>query len=169
MWMNVTHSRYDADKYEISTHFFCHGNVEVDAPTGGETPSQVDITPSFTWTPGSITYADGVASSQYASDWLYSNMVDVARYDSITFTHIQTTNTATPLGYAFYDKDGKYITGASNGGGTYETAEKTVTVPEGAVYFRVMWMNTTHSRYDTDKYEISTHFFCYGNVARKER
>ena len=253
MWMNTTHSRYDAEKYEISNHFFCYGNIGDSEPeikqavsgvslnkasatlqvgsdaitlqatvspsnatnprvvwsiisgeglgsiqvdgqscifTTGNTAGnviiqvktvdgeytaectiriidgteRVDITQEFLWTPGSITYADGVASSQYASDWLYSNMVEVLEYNTITFSHIQTTNTKTPLGYAFYDAEGNYISGASNGGGTYETANKTVEVPKGAVYFRVMWMNTTHSRYDAEKYEITTHFFCYGNI-----
>jgi hypothetical protein len=130
--------------------------------TVAESEVSVDLTPEFTWTPGSITYANGVASSQYEKDWFYSNRVDVGDYDTITFTHVQTTNTVTPLGYAFYDENGKYLTGASNGGGTYETAIKTIDVPEGAKYFAVMWMNTTHSRYDPDLYDISR-FFCYGN------
>ena len=128
-----------------------------------EGEASINITSDFTWTPGSITYANGVASSQYAKDWLYSDLVDVSMYDTITFTHVQTTNTATPLGYAFYDANGKYITGASNGGGTYDTAVKTIAVPSNAKYFRVMWMNTTHSRYDAEKYEITSNFFCYGN------
>jgi hypothetical protein len=123
----------------------------------------VDLTPEFTWTPGSITYADGVASSQYAKDWLYSNQIDIGNYDTITFTHVQTTNTVTPLGYAFYDRNSKYITGASNGGGTYETTIKTINVPDNAKYFSVMWMNTTHSRYNADKYGLTENFFCYGN------
>ena len=251
MWMNTTHSRYDAEKYEITTHFFCYGNIgdsepDIAIPTrgvslnkssatliigdapsvsltaailpadatskdvvwsiisGGELGSiasdglnciftssgeagtvvirvmtvngeytaecsikivnpgsSVDITDSFLWTPGSITHADGVASSNYSKDWLYSNMVDVGGFDSITFTHVQTTNSTTPLGYAFYDESGKYISGASNGGVSYDTVVKTVAIPEGAKYFRVMWMNTTHSRYDAEKYEITTHFFCY--------
>ena len=251
MWMNTTHSRYDAEKYEITTHFFCYGNIgdsepDIAIPTRGVslnkssatliigdapsvsltaailpanatskdvvwsiisdgelgsiasdglncifTPSgeagtvvirvmtvngeytaecrikivnpgsSVDITDSFVWTPGSITHADGVASSNYSKDWLYSNMVDVGGFDSITFTHVQTINSTTPLGYAFYDESGKYISGASNGGVSYDTVVKTVAIPEGAKYFRVMWMNTTHSRYDAEKYEITTHFFCY--------
>ena len=132
------------------------------AITIAEETTEIDITSDFSWTPGSITYANGVASSQYAEDWLYSNLVDVADYESITFTHVQTTNTVTPLGYSFYDANGKYISGASNGGGTYETAVKTVSVPTGAKYFRVMWMNTTHSRYTADKYHIRF-FYCYGN------
>ena len=159
--MNTTHSRYDAAKYEIGK-FFCYGNIGTISPDTSDKTGTVDITPNFTWTPGSITYIDGVASSQYSNDWLYSNMVDVGEYESITFTHVQTTNTVTPLGYAFYDANGKYISGESNGGGTYETAIKTVEVPNGAKYFRVMWMNTTHSRYDAAKYSISN-FFCYGN------
>jgi hypothetical protein len=250
--MNTTHSRYDAEKYEITSHFYCYGNVGNAQPditqaaqgilldktqaqtwvngkqinlqaiitpsyatnvaviwsicSGAElgviqsdglectftpgsltgqvviqvktvdgsytaectihiakTSDPVNITSDFTWTPGSITYANGVASSQYAKDWLYSDLVDVSMYDTITFTHVQTTNTATPLGYAFYDANGKYITGASNGGGTYDTAVKTIAVPSNAKYFRVMWMNTTHSRYDAEKYEITSNFFCYGN------
>ena len=252
MWMNTTHSRYDAEKYELTSNFFCYGNVGNSKPdmtqevqginlnkakaqtwvngkqvdllaiinphnatntavvwsilsgeefgviqsdglecifmpgslTGSvviqaktvdgsytaectidvvENAKPVDITSEFTWTPGSITYADGVASSQYAKDWLYSNLVDVGMYDTITFTHVQTVNTVTPLGYAFYDANGKYITGESNGGGTYDTAVKTVAVPSNAKYFRVMWMNTTHSRYDAEKYELTSNFFCYGN------
>ena len=133
-----------------------------------DTDTSVNITDAFSWTPGSITYADGVASSQYAKDWLYSSMIDVGAYDSITFSHVQTTNTVTPLGYAFYDADGKYISGASNGGMSYDTVTKTVAVPQSAKYFRVMWMNTTHARYDEEKYEISANFFCYGNIGDSE-
>ena len=161
MWMNTTHSRYDAEKYGIG-NFFCYGNIGIIEPDTSDKAGTVDITSDFMWTPGSITYANGVASSQYEKDWLYSNLIDVSSFDTITFTHVQTTNTVTPLGYAFYDENGKYISGASNGGGTYETAVKTVDVPNGAKYFRVMWMNTTHSRYDVEKYGIGN-FFCYGN------
>ena len=163
MWMNTTHSRYDADKYEITTHFFCYGNIDNSQSDVNDKTETIDITSNFIWTPGSITYANGVASSQYASDWLYSNMVDVSEYESITFTHVQTTNTATPLGYAFYDASGKYISGASNGGGTYDTAVKTIKVPDGAKYFRVMWMNTTHSRYNEEAFGLKN-FFCMGNL-----
>ncbi len=252
MWMNTTHTRYDVEKYEITSNFFCYGNLGNSVPDitqavqgihldktqawaltngapiqiqatitpdhatnvvviwsilsgdalgalqsdglacsftpGGacgsvviqvktadgrysaacsirivEKDESINLTSDFAWTPGSITYADGVASSQYAKDWLYSDMVDVGIFDTITFTHVQTTNTVTPLGYAFYDASGKYITGASNGGGTYDTAVKTIAVPSNAKFFRVMWMNTTHARYDAEKYEITSNFFCYGN------
>ena len=163
MWMNTTHSRYEEEKYEIAAHFFCYGNIDSPESDVTDKTGTVDITADFVWTPGSITYANGVASSQYATDWLYSNMVDVGEYKSITFTHVQTTNTATPLGYAFYDANGRYISGASNGGGTYDTAVKTVEVPDGAVYFRVMWMNTTHSRYNEEIYGLEDNFYCLGN------
>ena len=253
MWMNTTHSRYTEEKYEITKHFFCYGNIgdsdpEITIPTQGVsldkssatvftgegssvsliasiipdnatsnevtwsivsgtelgsisfdglnctfTPGQaagtvviqvktvngeyladciitilnkdssLDITKDFIWTPGSITYADGVASSNYSKDWVYSNLIDVSAYNSITFSHIQTTNSTTPLGYAFYDANGEYISGASNSGVSYDTVVKTVEIPDGAKYFRVMWMNTTHSRYTEEKYEINEHFFCYGN------
>ena len=72
--------------------------------------------------------------------------------------------TATQLQYAVYDADGNYISGASNGGVSYDTVEKTIEVPEGAKYFRVMWMNTTHSRYDAATYGVEANFYCYGEL-----
>ena len=35
---------------------------------------------------------------------------------------------------------------------------KTITIPEGAKYFRVMWMNTTHSRYNEEIYNINKQY-----------
>ena len=121
-----------------------------------------DITSQFTWTPGTVSYGTGTTaiSDTY---WVYSNMVDVSTYSSITFTHIQTSNTGTSLGYAFYDENQNYITGASNGGSSYAPVEKTIDVPSGAKYFRVMWINTTNTNYDESIHEIDTKFYCYGN------
>jgi hypothetical protein len=135
-----------------------------------EDHKKVDITDKFTWTPGAILYATGEANSNksdYVRDWLYSNYVDVSSYHSITFSHVQTVNTSTVLGYAFYDENMNYICGESNGGGTYVTANKTVSVPENAKYFRVMWMNTTHTRYDETTYGLDN-FYCFGNSSLQE-
>ncbi len=130
-----------------------------------ESLQSVNLTSQVTWTPGSITYANGVASSTYSSDWIYSSFIDVGDYDTITFARIQTTNTETPLGYAFYDESKSYISGASNGeNGTYDVKKETLTIPSNAKYFRCMWMNTTHGRYNANKaiYHIDN-FYCYGN------
>lgn len=130
-----------------------------------ETPEEVDITNQFTWTPGSIAYASGVASSQYETDWIYSNLIDVSAFDKIEFPHIQTSNQDTPLGYAFYDAQGNFLQGTSNAGANADIVEVSIDVPEGAVYFRVMWMNTTHSRYKAEpaKYNLNN-FYCIGKV-----
>ncbi|MBQ9786112.1 MAG: Ig-like domain-containing protein [Clostridia bacterium] len=121
-----------------------------------------DITSQFTWTPGTTNYkTGGVLTSD--TNWVYSNMVDVSAYNSITFTHIQTPNAETSLGYAFYNASNTYISGASNSGSSYAPVEKTINIPDGAKYFRVMWINTTSANYDASIHEISTKFYCYGN------
>lgn len=59
-----------------------------------------------------------MAGSTSTSDtnWLYSNLVEVAGFTQIRFLQIQTTTAGTTLGYAFYDEDENYIEGASNSG-----------------------------------------------------
>ena len=84
-------------------------------------------------------------------------------YKSITFTHIQTTNPTTPLGYAFYDENHTYISGATNGGTSYNPTIKTIKVPSNAKYFRTMWISTTNASYNSVSHNISTVFKCYGN------
>ena len=83
--------------------------------------------------------------------------------DSITFMHVQTTNQDTPLGFVFYDENQTVIKGTSNAGKDYGVIERTEDVPEGAKYFRVMWMNTTHNRYNATTYGIDN-FYCKGNI-----
>ena len=127
-------------------------------------PAPVNLTSSFTtWTAGSVSYLDGVASDKWNNMWVYSNLVDVSPYTSITFTHIQTTGTTTSLGYAFYDENEEYIWGATNGGISYEPIEKTINVPEGAKYFRTMWILESYENYNAEVHDIDTKFYCYGN------
>ena len=125
-------------------------------------PAKTDLTDSFTWTPGTVAYKTGSVSST-DQNWVYSNKVDVSEFSSITFSHIQTITTNTSLGYAFYDQNGNYISGASNAGVSYTPVEKTLDVPSGAKYFRVMWINTIHTSYDAGIHDIETAFYCYGN------
>ena len=121
----------------------------------------VDYTPLFTWTPGTITYKTGGTSSA-DTNWLYSNMINIEGSTELTFTHCQTPNTNTSLGYAFYDEKEAWIDGANNGGVDYVPVVKTLVVPEGAKYFRCMWINTTSANYNAAVHDISN-FYCHGN------
>ena len=114
----------------------------------------LDITSQFTtWTPGAIKYASGQvdsSDSNFTRDWVYSNLVDISMFESIEFMHIQTENTDTSLGFSFYAADGTtVVAGGKNNGesSSYNPIVQEVEVPDGAVYIRVMWMNTTHSKY----------------------
>ena len=128
----------------------------------------MDLTSQFSWTPGSVLHGTGVASDQYKDEWKYSNMVDVSDFESITFTHIQTTSTGSVLGYVFYDEEGNRVSGATNGGTSFAPVTKTINVPENAKYFRCMWINTTHSSYNASIHEIETKFYCYGNAEQAQ-
>ncbi len=124
--------------------------------------SSEDITSQFApWTPGTITWKTGVTGTN-DTNWLYSNYVDVSKYKSITFSHIQTTTKDTSLGYAFYDENKTYISGASNSGESYAPVNRTVDIPENAVYFRTMWMNETNSN-KIDGVTDLARFYCFGN------
>ena len=123
-----------------------------------------DITPEFNWTPGTCTWATGGVQST-DTYWLYSNAVDISEYKKLTFTHCQTITVGTTLGYCFYDASMNHILGESNTGVSYIPVKKTIDIPEGAVYFRCMWMNTTSPHYTTDN-DISN-FSCSGIYSRK--
>ena len=154
MWIKTSHSGYNAELHNISTKFKCYGSKYI--------VQSEELTSQFEWTSGSIAHSTGVASSEYSDSWLYSNYVDISKYERITFTHIQTTNATTPLGYAFYDENHTYISGATNGGTSYTPVTKTISVPYNAKYFRTMWINTTSSNYNPTIHDINTQFKCYG-------
>ena len=131
-----------------------------DAIIALEEQNGVNITDKFSWTPGTIAYANGSISVS-DTNWLYSDFVDVSEYKQIKFSHIQTSNATTSLGYAFYDESKKYISGSTNGGSSYVPIDKVIDVPSGAKYFRCMWINTTNTNYSASIHEISN-FYCYG-------
>lgn len=121
--------------------------------------ASTNLTSKFTWTPGGITWSTG--DIQNDSNWLYSNAIDVSAFPKLKFFHIQTTTSNTTLGYAFYKEDMTYISGANNGGSSYAPVEKIIDVPSEAKYFKCMWINTTHTKYNEDTHAISK-FYCYG-------
>lgn len=129
-------------------------------PVEDDGSSVLDITSQFIWTPGTCTAATGDVSSS-DTYWLYSNMVDVSDYHHLAFTHCQTPTANTSLGYAFYDSSKSYISGVTNAGSGYRPLERIISVPENAVYFRCMWMNTTHASYDPVINALSD-FYCRG-------
>ena len=129
-------------------------------PVEDDGASVLDITSQFIWTPGTCTAATGGVSSS-DTYWLYSNLVNVSDFHHLTFTHCQTTTTNTSLGYAFYDSSKTYISGVTNAGTSYRPLERIIAVPENAVYFRGMWMNTTHASYDPVVNNLSN-FYCHG-------
>ena len=136
--------------------FSAIGNIEI------TTSNSRNLTNEFTWTPGTLTHSTGSVGTS-DTNWLYSNAVDISDYSSLTFAHCQTTTTATSLGYAIYDANMNRIDSANNGGVSYVPVEKTITLPDNAKYFRCMWMNTTHTQYDSNINDISK-FYCYGNL-----
>lgn len=140
------------------------GNFASTCTISVTTSNSVDITAEFEpWTPGTCTYSTG-ATQTSDTNWLFSNLVDVSDYSSLTFTQAQTSTANTSLGYAFYDANKTSIgKGASNGGVDYVPVEKTLTIPDNAKYFRTMWMNDTHAKYNADINNINK-FYCYGNL-----
>ena len=153
------------------------GDVTIKVPTlntstgeesGGEvvnpeTPSneETNLTSQFnTWTPGTITASTG-GTSTADTNWLFSNLVEVSTYSKIRFTHIQTSNPQTSLGYTFYDSSMNAVDYATNSGTSYAPVEKTIDVPSNAKYFRCMWINTTSANYNESTHNISN-FYCYG-------
>lgn len=121
-----------------------------------------DLTSQFTWTPGTCIHATGdVGTSD--TNWLYSNAVDVSAYSQIKFAHIQTTTAGTSLGYCFYDSSMNRVSSENNSGSSYAPVEKIIDVPEGATYFRCMWINTTSANYDESIHKIDL-FYCYGGT-----
>ena len=148
MWYSDSNANITASDYT----FYC-------TATPRSASSVANLTAKFIWTPGTCIYSTGVVGSS-DTNWLYSDPVDVSGYSALKFMHIQTTNTSTGLGYAFYDASNNYISGANNGGTSYVPVEKTIAVPSGAKYFRCMWINTTNSNY-SDANNINK-FYCYG-------
>lgn len=113
------------------------------------------------WTPGTVSTQNG-ATAITDTNWLYSNMVDISAYSSVRFSHIQTTNGQTSLGFAFYTENQTFISGVTNGGTLYSPIEREIAVPPNAKYIRVMWINTTSDNYNETVHEISTEFYFYG-------
>ena len=139
------------------------GNFTATSVISVTTNNSVNITAEFEpWTAGTCTHSTGAVGSG-DTNWKYSDLVDISAYSSITFTQIQTTTTNTSLGYAFYNGNKTYISGANNGGTSYTPVEKTIDIPAEAKYFRTMWINTTHANYDATIHDISK-FYCSGNL-----
>lgn len=128
-----------------------------DEPTDGEE----NITDLFTWQSGGCQWSSGKVITE--ANWMVSNAVPIAKYKNIRLLAIQTPTSPTSLGYAFYDANNKYISGASNTGVSYEPVEKTLTVPQNAAYFRAMWISENSTNYDNSIHDISK-FYCYGDI-----
>ena len=128
-------------------------------------PSEGNITDLFTWTSnGSISATTGAQDT--ASDWRYSNYVDITGYKSIDMMMIKTTSSSTSKGMAFYDANKTYISGVANGlnaqaGMTPEL--RTIEVPANAAYLRTSWCDDDNSRF-VDGLSNLEFFYCIATV-----
>lgn len=91
--------------------------------------NQKTVTPT-SFTSGAIKASDGTVGDEQGSQ-LYVT-VDLSGYTEIKFTVTNISNLT--WGWAFYESDMTYIEGAHSGAAT--GTEKTLTIPEDAVYFR---------------------------------
>ena len=158
----VSASGYDTQNGTQSVTSSSSKNVTLTTSSSGGsgTGAETNLTSQFSWTPGTINATAGSTSSG-DTNWLYSNTIDVSAYSKIRFAHIQTPNSATTLGYTFYNSSMTAVSGATNAGTSYDPVNRTVDVPSGAQYFRCMWINTSNSNYNTSVHDISK-FYCYG-------
>ena len=124
--------------------------------------AKVNITNLFTWELGKVQDAT-TGAIRNDVNWYVSNQVDVSKFTSITFSQAQTSNSATTLGYCFFKADGTVIPGGTNGSTNFIPVEKTVDIPEGAKYFRTMWLSSGYKDNWTEEIHDLSKFYCYGN------
>jgi hypothetical protein len=171
MWISENSTNYNNSIHDISK-FYCYGDINENyvEPEIPETPNgeyddleegqETNLTSKFNWTPGTITATTGVKTSN-DTNWTYSNDINVAGLSKLRFSHIQTPNKQTSLGYSFLNGSNQVVGYEINGGESYTPVEKTIDVPENAKYFRCMWINTTHTDYNEEIHNVEN-FYCYG-------
>ena len=118
------------------------------------------------WFKGAINYTTGeldATTLTNENDWLASDFVDISKYESITFSHIQVGNTKTTNGYAFYDENKTYIQGFTNGLGVAQVKDVKVMIPTNAKYVRISWMSSGHGSYN-EAIHSQDKFYCYGTI-----
>lgn len=122
-------------------------------------PADGNLTDQFTWsTSGAIVGTTG--KNDTASDWVYSDYVNIAGYTSLDMMMIRTTAGSTTKGMAFYDADKNYISGfTNNGSGTMAPELRTLEVPANAVYLRTSWVSTQNQYYNESTNGIQL-FYC---------
>ena len=127
-------------------------------------PADGNLTDQFTWsTAGAVIGTTGATDT--ASDWIYSDYVNIAGYTSLDMMMIRTTAGSTTKGMAFYDANKNYISGFTNNGSGSMTPElRTLEVPANAVYLRTSWVSTRNQYYDESKNGIQL-FYCVATGA----
>lgn len=124
-------------------------NEMIEAINSGATPAATDISSLFTtWESGAIKWSDGGTQSSTAFE--RCALVDISAYAGKTFNYsriVRDSDTAMPVGLAFYDNteayisgQGLHINGTENGWEDYD-----VEIPSNAKYIRMSWYNATGS------------------------
>ena len=171
MWISENSTNYDNSIHDISK-FYCYGDINEnyvepeipEIPKGEyddlEEGQETNLTSKFNWTPGTIAASSG-AKTNTDTNWTYSNDINVEGLSKLRFSHIQTPNKQTSLGYSFLNESHKVVGYEINGGESYAPVEKTIDVPANAKYFRCMWINTSNENYNEEIHNVEN-FYCYG-------
>ena len=161
-WCDDDNSKF-VDGLSNLEFFYCvvtgPSNPEEEPGTPGEA---IDLTDQILLTEvGYIRANDGKVAND--SNWVHNDYFDVSPYSEIEFTYTGTGNSTSQVGCAFYYNNKELAQGIKyyDPEVLYNVGTKKLTVPDGAMYFRMTWMTPNHTAYYKPEWEEQHSFIGY--------